>query len=232
MAKNKLRHQDGMLRFNSISNGVNALFSLVFILLALITFLPAVFVLIISFSSEASVAQNGYSFFPSELSLSSYEYLWQSKAYIGRAFLNSVGLTVCGTLLGLVLISTMGYAISRPNYYLKKTYTWLIFIPMIFSGGLVATYMVNTQVYMLKNTYWALLLPGACSTFLHHYYAHLFSNHRSRQHYRVRKNRRRVTTAHFCTACAADFPAGNRNHWAVPHLQLLERLVWRHAVPG
>ncbi len=165
MAKNKLRHQDGMLRFNSISNGVNALFSLVFILLALITFLPAVFVLIISFSSEASVAQNGYSFFPSELSLSSYEYLWQSKAYIGRAFLNSVGLTVCGTLLGLVLISTMGYAISRPNYYLKKTYTWLIFIPMIFSGGLVATYMVNTQVYMLKNTYWALLLPGACSTF-------------------------------------------------------------------
>ncbi len=165
MAKNKLRHQDGMLRFNSISNGVNALFSLVFILLALITFLPAVFVLIISFSSEASVAQNGYSFFPSELSLSSYEYLWQSKAYIGRAFLNSMGLTVCGTLLGLVLISTMGYAISRPNYYLKKTYTWLIFIPMIFSGGLVATYMVNTQVYMLKNTYWALLLPGACSTF-------------------------------------------------------------------
>ena len=165
MAKNKLRHQDGMLRFNSISNGVNALFSLVFILLALITFLPAVFVLIISFSSEASVAQNGYSFFPSELSLSSYEYLWQSKAYIGRAVLNSVGLTVCGTLLGLVLISTMGYAISRPNYYLKKTYTWLIFIPMIFSGGLVATYMVNTQVYMLKNTYWALLLPGACSTF-------------------------------------------------------------------
>ena len=165
MAKNKLRHQDGMLRFNSISNGVNALFSLVFILLALITFLPAVFVLIISFSSEASVAQNGYSFYPSELSLSSYEYLWQSKAYIGRAFLNSVGLTVCGTLLGLVLISTMGYAISRPNYYLKKTYTWLIFIPMIFSGGLVATYMVNTQVYMLKNTYWALLLPGACSTF-------------------------------------------------------------------
>lgn len=165
MAKNKLCHQDGMLRFNSISNGANALFSLVFILLALITFLPAVFVLIISFSSEASVAQNGYSFFPSELSLSSYEYLWQSKAYIGRAFLNSVGLTVCGTLLGLVLISTMGYAISRPNYYLKKTYTWLIFIPMIFSGGLVATYMVNTQVYMLKNTYWALLLPGACSTF-------------------------------------------------------------------
>ena len=165
MAKNKLRHQDGMLRFNSISNGVNALFSLVFILLALITFLPAVFVLIISFSSEASVAQNGYSFFPSELSLSSYEYLWQSKAYIGRAFLNSVGLTVCGTLLGLVLISTMGYAISRPNYYLKKTYTWLIFIPMIFSGGLVATYMVNTQLLGLGDSLGALIFPMSLNAF-------------------------------------------------------------------
>ena len=163
--KQKLVYVDGMARFNSIKQPTNIAFSTVFILLALITFLPLVFVFIISISSEASVAQNGYSFFPTEFSSESYAYLWQSKDYIGRAFLNSVGLTVAGTLLGLVLISTMGYALSRPNYYLKSLYTVMIFIPMLFSGGLVATYMINTQVYHLKNTYWALLLPGACSTF-------------------------------------------------------------------
>ena len=157
--------QDGFNRFNRIKPATNAVFTAIFILLAIITFLPVLFVLIISISSEASIAQNGYSFFPTELSLESYAYLWQSKAYIGRAFLNSVGITIVGTIIGLCLTSTLGYVLSRPNYYMKGVYTWMLIIPMLFSGGLVASYMVNTQIYHLKNTYWAMILPGACSTF-------------------------------------------------------------------
>ena len=163
--KAKQVHQDGFSRFNAIKPATNAVFTLIFVLLAIITFLPVVFVFIISISSEASIAQNGYSFFPAELSLESYKYLWQSKDYIGRAFVNSVGITIAGTMIGLVLTSTLGYVLSRPNYYMKGVYTWLLIIPMLFSGGLVARYMVNTQIYHLKNTYWAMILPGACSTF-------------------------------------------------------------------
>ena len=156
---------DGLSRFNQLKPLTNAGFSLLFILLALITFLPVLFVFMISISSEASIAQHGYSFWPAEFSLDSYEYLWQSKDYIGRAFLNSIGITLAGTLLGLVLTSTMGYSLSRPNFRLKGLYTILIVIPMFFGGGLVARYMVNTQIYGLKNTYLSMILPGACSTF-------------------------------------------------------------------
>ena len=163
--KKKSVPQDGFNRFNRIKPATNAVFTAIFILLAIITFLPLLFVLIISISSEASIAQNGYSFFPTELSLESYAYLWQSKAYIGRAFLNSVGITIVGTIIDLCLTSTLGYVLSRPNYYMKGVYTWMLIIPMLFSGGLVASYMVNTQIYHLKNTYWAMILPGACSTF-------------------------------------------------------------------
>ena len=163
--KKKAVPQDGFNRFNRIKPATNAVFTAIFILLAIITFLPLLFVLIISISSEASIAQNGYSFFPTELSLESYAYLWQSKAYIGRAFLNSVGITIVGTIIGLCLTSTLGYVLSRPNYYMKGVYTWMLIIPMLFSGGLVASYMVNTQIYHLKNTYWAMILPGACSPF-------------------------------------------------------------------
>ena len=163
--KAKRVQQDGFNRFNCIKPGTNMVFTLIFVLLAIITFLPVVFVFIISISSEASIAQNGYSFFPAELSLESYKYLWQSKDYIGRSFLNSVGITLVGTMVGLVLTSTLGYVLSRPNYYMKGLYTWMLIIPMLFSGGLVARYMVNTQIYHLKNTYWAMILPGACSTF-------------------------------------------------------------------
>ena len=163
--KKKAVPQDGFNRFNQIKPATNVVFSAIFILLAIITFLPVLFVFIISISSEASIAQHGYSFFPAEFSLNSYNYLWQSRAYIGRAFLNSVGITIVGTSLGLVLTSTLGYSLSRPNFYFKGLYTLMILFPMFFGGGLLATYMVNTQVYGLKNTYLALILPGACSTF-------------------------------------------------------------------
>ncbi len=156
---------DGLTRFNGLKPLTDASFSLLFIILALITFLPVLFVFIISISSEASIAQHGYSFWPAEFSLNSYEYLWQSKDYIGRAFLNSIGITVAGTLLGLILTSTLGYSLSRPNFYFKGLYTLLILFPMFFGGGLLARYMVNTQIYGLKNNYLALILPGACSTF-------------------------------------------------------------------
>lgn len=155
----------GPSRFNRIKPLTNVIFSLQFIILALLTVLPVIFVFIISISTEASIAANGYSFFPTELSLGAYEYLWNSRDYIGRAFMNSIGITIAGTILGLILTSTMGYALSRPNYRFKKLYTTMLIIPMLFSGGLVATYMINTQVYHLKNTYLSLILPGACSTF-------------------------------------------------------------------
>ena len=107
----------------------------------------------------------GYSYWPNAWSLESYRYLGRQIEYIGRAFLNSIGVTVVGTAMGLVLCSTMGYALSRPNYRLRKFFTWYIFIPMLFSGGLVASYMINAQILGLKNTYWALILPICCSSF-------------------------------------------------------------------
>jgi len=63
------------------------------------------------------------------------------------------------------MCSTMGYALSRPNYRLRKFFSIFILIPMLFSGGLVASYMINVNILGLKNTYWALILPICCSSF-------------------------------------------------------------------
>ena len=153
------------IKYMRVKPATNAMFSIVFIILALLCFMPALLVLIVSFSSESSVMANGYSFWPSEWSIESYAYLSKQTSYIGRAFLNSIGVTVVGTALGLVMCSTMGYALSRPNYRMRKFFTWYIFIPMLFSGGLVASYMINAQILNMKNTYWALILPICCSSF-------------------------------------------------------------------
>lgn len=165
MPRKNGKRAPGQGGFNRIRPLTNVLYSAMFILLALLCVLPVVFVFIISISSEASIAAKGYSFFPKELSLASYQYLWTSRDYIGRAFLNSIGITLVGTVIGLILTSTLGYCLSRPKYRFRGVYTMMLLIPMLFSGGLVATYMINTQVYHLKNTYWSMILPGACSTF-------------------------------------------------------------------
>ena len=165
MTRKKTAKHDAVLKYTRVSKTANAIISALFILLALLCFLPALLVCIVSLSSETSVVTKGYSYIPMEWSLESYIYLGRQGSYIGRAFVNSIGVTVCGTVLGLVLCSTMGYALSRPNYKLRGFFTWFIFIPMLFSGGLVASYMINAQLLNLKNTYAVLVLPICCSSF-------------------------------------------------------------------
>ena len=166
MAKKKQKQVvDGLLKFNRVKPVTNVAISALFIFLALLCFMPALLVLIVSFSAEVSVRAIGYSYFPTAWSIASYEYLFKQGAYIGRAFVNSIFVTVVGTCLGLVMCSTMGYALSRPNYRLRKFFSIFILIPMLFSGGLVASYMINVNILGLKNTYWALILPICCSSF-------------------------------------------------------------------
>ncbi len=159
-----------MIRFNSIKPGTNVLYSILFIFLALLCLVPVVFVIIISFSSEASIGKVGYSFTPMEWATDAYQYVWRIRSSAGipvvvQAFLTSIGITFVGTALGVTLIATMGYVLSRKNFRLRGLYTTMIFIPMIFNGGLLSTYVVNTQLLGLKNTYWALILPICCSSF-------------------------------------------------------------------
>lgn len=157
--------RSGMERFNRVSKPVNVLFSLAFILLALSAVVPLIFVIIISLSSDNSIQFYGYRFIPNEWTFGAYIYLWMLRDYVGRAFIVSVGTTVVGTILGIILNSTLAYVISRRSYALRNFFTILIFIPMLFSGGMVASYMVNTQLLGLGNTYLALILPLSTSSF-------------------------------------------------------------------
>ncbi len=149
---------------SAYSKSVNRAVTVLFALLSFAVFLPVLLVIIVSFSSQDSVTARGYSFLPLSLSLEAYRYLFASGMYLLRAFFNSVIITVAGTLLGLVLMCPMAYALSRSEFRLRNFFFVFIMIPMLFSGGLVSAYMVNTQILHLGNTYFALILPGLCST--------------------------------------------------------------------
>lgn len=159
---NKIKKGKGL---NQIKFGTNIVFNVIFIILSLMCIVPVIFVFIISISSEASLAKYGYSFLPAELSDAAYLYLWKERIMILKALWISVMVTIGGTILGLGLTTSMGYVLSRKSYKLQNFYTWVIFIPMIFNGGLAASYVVNDKLLNLSDTLLALILPLAVSSF-------------------------------------------------------------------
>lgn len=152
-------------RFNQISKPANAVLSAIFILLALCCFVPFVFVVIISFTDQTAIYKNGYQFWPEKWTLSSYTTLFENGASLFNAFFISILVTVVGTIIGVLLNSLMGYVLSRQKFALRKAYTWLVFIPMLFNGGLTASFLVNTQLLGLRNSIWALIIPLAVNSF-------------------------------------------------------------------
>ena len=151
--------------FNRISARANILLNIMFLILALICVIPAVLVVSISFSAEQSITDYGYRLIPKLISLDGYGYLLKQGALIIRALGVSLFVTIVGTALGTLLTTLMGYVLSRPDYKLNGFLTMLVFIPMVFNGGLVSTYFIVSQFLHLKNTLWALILPLSVSSF-------------------------------------------------------------------
>jgi putative aldouronate transport system permease protein len=161
----KLKEAEDNIKFNRIKKPTNIVFNCIFIILALICIIPVVFVFMISITSEASLTKYGYQLIPREFSAESYVFLWREKDTILRALGVSIFVTGVGSAIGVILTTTMGYVLSRPGYKLNGFLTWLVFIPMIFNGGMIASYVVNTNLLGLKDSIWSLILPLAVSSF-------------------------------------------------------------------
>ncbi len=155
----------GFDRFNRVSKPANIVLNLVFIIMALACIIPVLLVVAISFSAEASITEYGYRFIPKIFSLEGYTFLASQSKMIFRALGVSIFVTVVGTALGVLLTTLMGYVLSRPGYKLNGFLTMVVFIPMVFNGGLVSTYYVISQLLGLKNSIWALILPLSVSSF-------------------------------------------------------------------
>ncbi|MFV0504188.1 MAG: carbohydrate ABC transporter permease [Lachnospirales bacterium] len=162
--KNKINENE-LPRLNRIKKCTNLIFNWIFAILAFVCVVPVFFIFMISISSEESIKVNGYRFFPSEFSLESYKFLFDELSTIVQALGVSIFVTVVGTIIGLALTIMMGYVLSRRNFRLNGLFTMIVFIPMIFNGGMISSYVVNTQFLHLKDSVWALILPLCVSSF-------------------------------------------------------------------
>ena len=168
MSKKKpVTDNDNMNRLNRITPTTNFLFNLMFLILALTCFLPIIFIFIISITKNEVLRTEGYKLFVTAetVSLDAYTFLWGQKHIILNALVISVKVTAIGTVLGVMLTCLMGYVLSRKEHKLNGFLTMLVFIPMVFGGGLASSYVVNTQILGLRDNLWVLILPLAVSSF-------------------------------------------------------------------
>ncbi|MCJ0592145.1 carbohydrate ABC transporter permease [Enterococcus cecorum] len=145
----------------------NLIFNIIIALFALSCVLPFFFVVMISLTEEHSLAELGYRFWPKEFSTAAYSYIFagQMSSKIFKAFGVTVLVTVLGTVVNSTMTSLYAYVISRSNFPFRKFFTIFALITMLFTPGMVATYLIVSNMLFLKDTIWALILPMALGPF-------------------------------------------------------------------
>lgn len=132
----------------------------IFILLCIIAAAPFLLLISSSITEESTLLQYGYSFFPKKVSFYAYEYLFQSGGKNIRGLGLSVLVTIVGTACSILMTVMFAYPISRKELPHRNLFSFLVFFTMLFNGGLVPTYMMYTQIFHIKNTIWALIIPS------------------------------------------------------------------------
>lgn len=150
---------------NSFGPGAQLLFHLVLGLFSLLCVIPFIFVIIISFSSEASIRSIGYSFFPKELSLDAFKYVLDLGDALWRSYFNSFLITIIGTLLSVAICVLYAYPLFRRDFKYRQFFNFFSFFTMIFGGGLIPTVVICKTVLGLNDSYAALIVPLLFSPF-------------------------------------------------------------------
>jgi putative aldouronate transport system permease protein len=127
-----------------------------------VTLYPFVFILSSSLSDPAAVMRNEILVIPKGPTLVNYGYVFASGG-IGLAYWNTIQITVFGTLTNLVLTLMTAYPLSRARFYGRRTFMKLITFTLVFSGGLIPTFL-TVRALGLLNRFLGVILVGAIST--------------------------------------------------------------------
>jgi putative aldouronate transport system permease protein len=135
------------------------------IILTLICLMPILYILAISLSDKNAIMSGRVVFLPVDITLNNYSYVLKDQAFY-TAFRVSVVRTVLALAVQLSLVVLASYPISlgKNRFHARNFYTWVFLIAILFSGGLIPTYLVVRSTGLI-NTVWSLILPGAVPLF-------------------------------------------------------------------
>ena len=133
------------------------------LLFAAVCLIPFLIVIGSSFTAESYIIRNGYSILPKEWSIESYATIFRSPMAIIRAYGVTIFVTTAGTVLSVFLNTMAGYVLQRKDFEWRNKLSFFYFFTTLFSGGLMPWYIMCVKYLHLKDSIWAMILPGIVS---------------------------------------------------------------------
>ncbi len=128
-------------------------------LFSIICLVPFILVVASSFTSEDAILRYGYNMWPREFSLEAYKLMFSTPKML-YAYGVTIFVTVVGTALSMLVSSACAYSLSVKSFYYRNIITFFIYFTMLFSGGLVPTYLWIVKYLKLTDSLWVLILPS------------------------------------------------------------------------
>lgn len=156
---NRIRKDSMMIAFDVIKY-------ILLTITSLLCVLPFVLIVSGSITSNETILREGYSILPRDISFDAYSMIFKAPKDILQAYKITIYYTAVGTLTGLAVIVLTAYVISRKEFKYRNVVSFLIYFTSIFGGGLVAWYLMYTNILGLKGTTFAIWFPAIMSPFL------------------------------------------------------------------
>ncbi|MBC7959203.1 MAG: carbohydrate ABC transporter permease [Vallitaleaceae bacterium] len=127
---------------------------------AVVCILPLWMAICASFTNEMELLRGGYKLWIPEFDLTSYKLIFTGTSVMYKAYFVTISMTVIGTLLMVLFTALTAYPLSVKKLKYSGGISFYIYITMLVNGGLVPTYILVTRVLHMKNSFWALVIPG------------------------------------------------------------------------
>jgi len=136
-----------------------------FIVVSMLFVIPLILMVTSSFMDDNEIRMYGYRLIPNSWSLEAYRYLFRIPQRILNAYTITAITSVVGMILSVITMGLVAYPLSRKDFAYRTPITWFIFLTMLFYGGLIPSFIINTQVLGLMDSIWAYLLIHLASPF-------------------------------------------------------------------
>jgi putative aldouronate transport system permease protein len=136
---------------------------LILLVISAACILPFIYIIASSITAPEELIKKGFTLFPSKFSLIGYKYIFSTNIIISSLYV-SIFITVVGTLANLFFTALMAYPLAQRELMGIKLFMKLVVFSMLFSGGMIPTYLVVKETGLLDNV-GALIIPGLISAF-------------------------------------------------------------------
>ena len=137
--------------------------SLIFVVICAIIVFPLVLLISVSLSDEKDIVFHGYNIIPRVFSTDAYKYVFKNPTSVLDAYKVTFFYSIVTMVFNTLVMALVAYPLSRKELKGRKFISFYLYFTTLFSGGLIPTYILNTQYLHLGDTIWIYILPGMVS---------------------------------------------------------------------